>query len=210
MKKSFKNKDITYTDTYRGYQINRSHKNDQGTYISSLDKIIDITEEYISNHNKIIVDREDVRIPQDSHIENTQQCMTRIIESFKREMERKTKNSPHNLDLSIIRTTEQSSDAIHSHAHLYILANGNVVENRYRFSESLKRHAKRIFDTDKDGIVHRCESVGDKGIMIRRDSPDKDEQLAKAIYAGSYLAKVKGKEDTPKGTNRLTISRTKK
>ena len=210
MYKTNDKKDITYSSNHRGYEIMRNNKNDKGTFISSMDTIINTYEEMLSKHNKVLIDREDIRQPEDSKLDNPQRKITRIMESSKREFDGKFKDSPHDPDITFIRSTEQNANCDHSHFHLLILANGNCIKNRFSIHNSLARHTNRIFGSESEGLVHRCDSVGDTGIMLRKDDPDYEDKLKKAIYISSYLAKVKGKEDTPKGTHRLTTSRKKK
>lgn len=202
-----KNDNTTNSESYKGYTINNGKEYTSDCYISILDKIIEKTTEMAEKHSKVLVSRIDIHKPQDKIIENPNRKCTRIKESFKKEMNRVFKDSPHNPDVNIISTSERNDSGRQTHEHLYIIANGNAIQNAWRFQDSLNRHTKRIFDSDKDGLVHFCESNGDKGIMIDRNDDDFQEQLDKAIYAGSYLAKTKGKDLLPKGTHKVTSSR---
>ena len=51
--------------------------------------------------------------------------------------------------------------------------------------------------------IHRYEN----GIIIRRNSPDYEEQYDKTFYQLSYLAKVRGKENRDKGSWLIKTSR---
>ena len=73
----------------------------------------------------------------------------------------------------------------------------------------MNRHTKRIFKTDNDGLVHKCESTKDTGILIKRQSKDFEQKKAQAIEIASYLAKVKGKDLTPKYTHKFTYTKDK-
>ena len=195
------------SENYRGYRINNGNEKSSGCYRPTLDKVIDLTLDMTTKHNKVLVTRIDIRKPQDKIIENANRKSTRIKESTQREIQRALKNSSHHPDVKIIATSEQMAQDRQTHEHLYILANGNAIQDGRRFYHSLSKHTKRIFDTDNDGLVHFSESNGDKGIMIDRNKDDFQEQLENAIYAGSYLAKTKGKDLLPKGTHKVTSSR---
>ncbi len=192
---------------YNGYNINNGNNLNFNCYTPILDKIINATESMTEKHSKVLVTRIDIRKPQDKEIENPNYKSTRIKESFKKEMKRKFKGSRNNPDITIISTTEKNDEDKQTHEHLYILANGNAIQNGWRFQDSLNRHTKRIFDTENDGLVHFSESNDKTGIVIDRNKEDFQEQLNKAIYAGSYLAKTKGKDLLPKGTHKVTSSR---
>ena len=202
-----KSKETTNEDTYKGYAINNGKDYTSNCFISTLNKIVETTLNMTEKHSKVLVARLDIHKPQDKIIENPNRKSTRIKESFKKEMDRKFKDSSHNPDIKIISTTENMDSERQTHEHLYILANGNAIQNAWRFQNSLNRHTKRIFDSDNDGLVHFCESSGEKGIMIDRDKDNFEEQLDKAIYAGSYLAKTKGKDLLPKGSHKVSSSR---
>lgn len=205
-----KSSNITHDSTYRGYKINNPKKHSEGCYIDCLDTIIDTIEDMTEKHSKVLVTRVDIRKPQDQEINNSDRKFTRILEGFKREQERKTKDSKHSPDLRIVRTTERMAKDRHTHNHLFIVANGNILNNGYLLSKSLERHTERIFQSDNNGLVHLCASTGSAGLMINRNKEDSEVKKAKAVYAGSYLAKVRGKELTPKGTHRLSCTRKKK
>ena len=207
MDNSFPKKDITFESTFMGFDILRSNNNDLGTYMSSMKKIIKEVDRMINKHNKILFTRFDIRVPQDVPIQDPKKCFTRIGESLKRDIVASTKNSPHDVDLIMFKSEEQTKESTNPHAHYFVMCNGNVIQNAYKITEAANRHAKRIFDTDKDGLVHRSNALGEKGLLARKDDKDFHKNVQKAVLSASYLSKVKGKQNTKKGTQRLTVSR---
>lgn len=202
-------KQTTKDSIYNGHKINCGKDNTSECLISALDKIIEATIDMTEKHSKVLAARIDIHKPQDKFIENSNRRLTRVKESFTKEINRKFKDSPHKPDIRIISCSEKNYTERETHEHLYILANGNAIHNAWRFHESLDKHTKRIYETENGGLVHFCESSGKKGILIDRNKDDFKEQLDKAIYAGSYLAKTKGKDLLPKGTHKVTSSRKK-
>ncbi|MBD5418327.1 MAG: inovirus Gp2 family protein [Desulfovibrio sp.] len=214
MGKSSKKDDIIFDSFYRGYEINNPSYS-KGCFKKSLDTCIGTIEEKTEKHNKVLITRIDIRKPKEIEFDNGERKMSRVIEAFKREQERKFENSPNCLDMTIIRSTERKSNEGNTHDHLLIAANGNCIQNAYPLFQSLERHADRIFKVDKNspengGLVERCKKMGNKGLMINRNSLDFEEAKANAVYAASYLAKVHQKENTPKGTHKITVSKTKR
>ena len=209
-----KQQKIIFDSTYRGYKINNPSYS-EGCYKGSLDKIIDSVEKETENHCKVLIMRMDIRKPEGMEIENASRKITRVVEGFIREQERKFEDSPHSLDMNVIRSTERKTNEGNTHDHLFIAANGNCIQNAFPLFQSLERHVERIMMGNKNtsenhGLVERCASTGDKGFIINRNSDDFEEMKAKAIYDGSYLAKVHTKKNTPKGTHKISISQTKK
>lgn len=214
MAKYSNKKEIIFESFYRGYEINNPNYSN-GCYKESLDKIIDTVEGETKNHSKVLIARMDIRKPAGIEIENASRKVTRAIEGFKREQERKFGDSPHSLDMKVIRSTERKAGDKNTHDHLLIAVNGNCIQNAYPLFQSLERHVERILignnDTSENhGLVERCASTGDKGCIINRNSDDFEEMKAKAIYDGSYLAKVYTKQNTPKGTHKISLSQSKK
>lgn len=212
--KKAKQQDIIRESNYRGYEINNPSYS-QGCYKKSLDIVINTVEDMTDEHGKVLIARFDVRKPEGIIIENAERKFTRVIEAFKREQERKFDDSPNSLDMKIVRTTERKTTEGNTHDHLFIAANGNCIQNAFPLFQSLERHMERIFMGNKNtsenhGLVERSDSTGDKGFIINRNSDDFEEMKAKAIYDGSYLAKVHTKQNTPNGTHKISISQTKK
>lgn len=212
--KQAKKQEIVFDSSYRGYDINNPAYS-QGCYKKSLDLIIDSTEEEIANHSKVLVVRMEIRKPEGMEIENAGRKVTRAIEGFKREQERRFEDSPHSLDMKVIRTTERKNTEGNTHDHLAILANGNCIKNAYPLFQSLERHVERLLmgntnSLENHGLVERSASTGDKGFIVNRNSEDFEEKKAEAVRIMSYMAKVHTKQNTPKGTHKISMSQTKK
>ena len=203
-------KNIVYGSSYRGYRINNGKNSEHSCYKDSLDKTINIIENKTQRHNKAHMTRIDVHPPQGMPEIEASKAMTRVVESMLREISRKHKHSSHDPDISVIRTTEIGSHENNLHFHFSILSNGNAIQNGYTFLESMTRHSERIFGSSMSGRVNYSSSNNGTGIMINRNSPDYEEKLQEAVYAGSYLAKTNTKDNLRKGTHKLSISHSKR
>lgn len=198
---------ITTTNTYRGYSINTGKDNNLPCSTKCLGQLINAVEYMTEKHSRILAVRADIHSELDSEKVLTRRDVTRAIENTKRNINSKFKDSKNKPDIKFITTTEQTSPEANPHYHVMAFANGNAIQNGYSIFEEINRQVKNKLKTDTDGLVHFSESNGKKGIMIDRNSEDFEQQKNDAIYAGSYLAKVRSKEHNPKGSRVSSSSR---
>lgn len=201
---------ITTTNTYRGYSINTGKDNNLPCSTKCLGQLINAVEYMTEKHSRILAVRADIHSELDSEKVLTRRDVTRAIENTKRNINSKFKDSKNKPDIKFITTTEQTSPEANPHYHVMAFANGNAIQNGYSIFEEINRQVKNKLKTDTDGLVHFSESNGKKGIMIDRNSEDFEQQKNDAIYAGSYLAKVRSKEHNPKGSRVSSSSRIQK
>lgn len=200
-------KNITYNKEYRNYKINNGIKKDFGCYKKTLNQIIDQVEYESLNHSKALHVRLDIRNPIETDKTIERKDMTRILENTKRAIESKYKDAKNKPDLNWVWATEKEGIDEKPHFHLFASVNGNLIQNGYSIMSELNDSVKKFLKTENEGLVEYSESNGKYGVRVDRNSPDFQEKMAEAVYAGSYLAKINTKENRPKGARVSSASR---
>jgi hypothetical protein len=221
--------DTTNANTYRGYSINTADgKYDCSTAI--LDKYLDSLEYMLNKHSKVLQTRFDVRIPQHSAI--TLEQLQRFPEYLKRNLQRNNplpqegrvrstgkNNCKNQVDPHIIRVTERTSADNNPHQHYVVLVNGNAKQSGWDIQQRAQHelaNATRLTPDQVQGMIHFCNTSKDKNAphkkmpsfyMLDRNAEDFQQKLDQAVHQGSYLAKTRSKEHTPKG--KWTVSATR-
>lgn len=201
---------LTYEKEYRDYKINNGNRHDFGCYIKTLDQSIDQLEYCIGKHSKCLNVRLDIRNPVGTKRIIQRENMTRILENGKRNIERRYKDKPNKPDFKVVWTTENESNEKNPHYHLQINVNGNAVQNGYAIKEEVEKAVNTYFGNEYPGLVEFCKSNGKYGIMIDKNTDEFQENLEKAVYINSYLAKTRSKEVRPKGARISSASKLRK
>lgn len=197
----------TKDKSYRGYSINTGNNANLSCNINTLNQIIDRLEYMNDKHSKVLAVRIDIMNDVDLPNGIERKDITRILENLKRSLEKKYEHSHNKLDFQYVWTTEKTLEDNQEHFHLFILVNGNTIQNGYSIKEALSNQVIRRLQTSKEGLVNFSNSNGKVGIMIRRDYDDYEEQMDKAVFVGSYLAKTYSKEYKCKGARTSSSSR---
>ena len=198
---------ITSEEEYRSYRINTGMHKKLHCNTKTLEQIVNAIEYMVESHSKTLCIRIDIMNDDDGYTVLERHHITREMEETKRHLESKLRNSRNKLDFHYVWTTEHTSKAEHPHYHCFILVNGNAIQNGYSVKEALNRYVTKWQKTEKQGLVHFSESNGPRGIMINRNAPDYERRRGDAVYAGSYLAKIRSKERRPKGARFSSASR---
>lgn len=198
------NNNITNEKQYRGYGINNGHKKDFTCYTKTLDQIVDIVEYLTTHHSKSLFVRLDVRNSMECLRNLSRKDITRSIENVKRSIDRRYKG-PNRPDIKVVWTTE--NEDTNPHFHMFFGVNGNAIQNGYRLLHEVNEEIKKRTGSENDGLVEFCKSNGKMGIMVNRNSENLHEEIEKAVYAASYLAKTRSKEDRQKGARVSSASR---
>lgn len=193
--------------TYRSFTINTGVHTKLSCNKTTLDQVIDIVEYMSQKHSKTLCVRLDIMNAADGYTILERHHITRVLEETRRHLESKLKNSSNKLDLHYVWATEQTSKTEYPHYHCFILVNGNAIQNGYSVREALNRIVMKWQQTHKQGLVHFSESNGKSGIMLNRNASDFERRKGDAVYAGSYLAKMRSKEHRPKGARFSSASR---
>lgn len=179
-------------------KINKSNKSEL-----TCKQISNMIDYMTAKHSKSLFTRLDLMNASDADTIIQRKHITRILESTKRTLNRKLKDSSNKLDMHYVWTTEQTHNAKHPHYHLFIGVNGNAIRNGYSIMAVLLQHVQKVQQTNKAGIVHFSESNGTYGVLCDRNREDFAAQKAKALANGSYLAKLYSKEHNPKWARSL-------
>ncbi len=193
--------------TYRSFTINTGVHTKLSCNKATLDQVIDLVEYMPQKHSKTLCVRLDIMNAADGYTILERHHITRVLEETRRHLESKLKNSSNKLDLHYVWATEQTSKTEYPHYHCFILVNGNAIQNGYSVREALNRIVMKWQQTHKQGLVHFSESNGKSGIMLNRNASDFERRKGDAVYAGSYLAKMRSKEHRPKGARFSSASR---
>lgn len=195
-KVNFMKNKITKDKMYNGYKINNGINRDFSCYTKTLDQVIDVAEYTVAYHSKSLFVRLDIRGPDEGGKRLSRKDMTRVIENVQRNLNRKCIGT-NAADMNVVWTTENEDKS--PHYHLFIGVNGNAIQNGYRILHEMNDAVMKKLDTKNPGLVEFSKSNGKFGIRVDRQSSTRHQDIEKAIYAGSYLAKIKTKENKPKG-----------
>ena len=193
---------ITFDSTYRNHPIN---SNKSGCYEKVLEKIENIMNDMLDKHSKIMTVRFDIRYPDNDNTNTSSERISDFAYNLKRNLDRETFEGGHKTDAKVIHVQEQESSS-HPHHHFAVIVNANAKQNAYPILEKANTLWKTMMKTNEDGLVDFCNRY-ENGIIIRRNSPDYEEQYDKTFYQLSYLAKVRGKENRDKGSWLIKTSR---
>lgn len=192
---------------YRSFIVNTGVHTNLSCNKTTLDQIIDLVEYMTEVHSKTLCVRLDIMNDVDKYTIMERHHITRVLEETRRHLELKLRDSSNKLDLHYVWTTEQTSKTERPHYHCFILVNGNAIQDGYSVKKALNRIVMKWQRTHKQGLVHFSESNGKSGIMLNRNASDFERRKGDAVYAGSYLAKVRSKEHRPKGARFSSASR---
>jgi len=193
---------ITFDSNYRNHPIN---SNKSGCYEKALKKIENIMDDMLDKHSKIMTVRFDIRYPDNDNINPSSERISDFAYNLKRSLDRETFEGGHKTDAKVIHVQEQESSS-HPHHHFAVIVNANAKQNAYPILEKANTIWKKMMNTSEDGLVDYCNKY-ENGMVIRRNSPDYEEQYDKTFYQLSYLAKVRGKKNRDKGSWLIKTSR---
>lgn len=195
----------TTEGNYRGYLINTGSNNNLPCNTKTLDQYIERQDYMVENHSKTLAVRLDIRTPSGSAI-SLREKMPRILESTKRKLESKNK-SKNKIDMQHVWTAEKRKTGGNEHIHLALLVNGNAIQNGYSLKDALEKAVERQIPGGAEGLVEFCASNGKTGILLERGARDFEDKARAAVYAASYLAKTRSKENKAKGARFSSASR---
>lgn len=190
---------LTTETEFNEKSINTNRDKDQ----SCIEKILKPIEAHLNDmtqkHNKTITVRFDMRAPQEAEDLNNK-TVGRIIENMRRAINRNKYAGGHDPDPRILCVAEDQGNG--AHYHCLALANANAIQNQYTIHKAAEKYlgkALGLTEEETQGLVHYCDTNGENGTIIRRGSTDEEEKTNQIMHQASYMAKEKGKENTPKG-----------
>lgn len=188
------------TDTvYHGLPINTNENKGQACLTQVLDKHHAHLEDMTNKHSKVMQVRFDLHYPQDNSVTPNKQHLHDFNYNLQRKLNREQHVGGHKVDSRLITVTEQHNSE-HPHIHGVLLVNANVKRKYLPIMEQVERIWKLALGTDAQGLVDHCNRSGKNGIIIDRNKEDFEDKKKQCSHQGSYLAKVRGKENNAKGT----------
>ena len=179
------------------FQIRRNTMNNINTLnIPMNDNIlnagISVRDHALQKHNKVFVQRMDVRFP----LELQQKA---IIKFNKRFIE-KERNAGYDPDYIFVRELSKKK---HIHYHMALFLDGNKTENTYQHFRNAETVLQNVIGEEYSvkGLIDRCDRGHRNGIMLNRNNPNQDD-MKEVERQLSYLAK----EDQKKGVKGKTFS----
>lgn len=198
---------IIYGNTYNGYELNYTSKNDDGFYVTILQKIEPLLGYMISNHNQVFFTMFVLKYPSASTLSypNDNVVLSRFLEAFILHCRRR-QYDPNYLWVRECSNTGQV------HYHLLLLLDADYIQNAHGLQHKATELWQRCLNIeDGRGLVHLCKTGGydDRygGVKIRRNAPDFHQVYAACFQRASYLAKCHSKGKAPAFVNELGCSR---
>lgn len=190
---------LTTEDCYNGKTINTNKEKEQSCIEEILKPINAHLEDMQEKHSQVCVVRFDLRTPNGTEELNHKQ-VGRIFENMERALKRKEYAGGHKPDPRFIGVQENQEHG--THYHCVALVNGNAIQNPntiYQTAEKYLANSLGIPQEEATGLVDYCNQKSENGIVIKRGSLKEQENVNKVMHQVSYLAKERGKENTPKG-----------
>lgn len=213
----------TTSKTYNGLSINAGPNKPCDTAI--LERLDKDLQYMLSKYSRVLEKRSDLHYPEDGSISPNPRDIYRLNDNLRRELTRNNplpkegkkrssgrKGSPasHQVDPLISWVKERATGNPHPHYHIDILVNGNAIKSGWSIQKRIEKQWANVLGLDKaHGLVNNCNQSGPDSILIDKSSPNFAEQVNKATYRRSYLAKTKDK-DRSKGENRYGGTRVPK
>ena len=151
---------------------------------SILNTGIDVLNSSLKKHNKVFVQRMDIRFP----LELQQKA---IIKFNKRFIE-KERNAGYDPDYIFVRELSKKK---HIHYHMALFLAGNKTEITYQHFRNAETVLQNVIGEEYSvkGLIDRCDRGHRNGIMINRNSPNHDN-IKEVQRQLSYLAKEEQKK----------------
>ncbi len=152
----------------------------------------------LQKHNKVFVQRVDVRLPLELQQKGIIRFNKRFIE--------KERNAGYDPDYIIVRELSRNKKI---HYHMALFLDGNKTMRTYEHFQNAETVLQNVIGKGNNikGLIDRCDRGHRNGIMIHRNNPNQDD-LKEIQRQLSYLAK----EEQKKGVKGKTFfsSRIKK
>ena len=213
--------EITYNPIYNGYLINVDEEKGHGCYTKILDKYISHFEDKLNKHNKVLQTRFDLRYPSDNSVTPQKEHLYNFHRNLIKDLSRnaslpgteKKKNAfrkKNAVDPSLIKVVEQT-DSDHPHVHCILLVNGNSKRTALDIFPRVERQwANALGREDAKGLVDYCTKSGPNPLMVSRSQTDFKSKMHNPSHQASYPAKIRDKDNNPKGSWSVSSSRISK
>lgn len=194
-------------NTYSGFELSCSEKNNQGFYREILQAIESLLNDMTMRHGKVFFSMFVLKYPADSAstYPSDNSLLSRFIEALTLHCKRK-KSDPRYLWVRENSTTGQV------HYHIILFLNGDLIQNAYGILQKATELWQGCLGVgDGKGLVHLCTSDEEYaqygGIKIIRNDSGVQQVLNKCFQVASYLAKRYSKGGLPPNVNGFGRSR---
>jgi hypothetical protein len=180
---------VLLENTYNGFELSCSEKNNQGYYVEILQVIESLLNNMTSSHGKVFFSMFVLKYPAGSAsiYPHDNSLLSRFIEALTLHYKRK-KVDPKYL------WVRERSDTGQPHYHFLLLLNGDLVQNAYGILQKATDLWARCLGIENgQGLVHLCKLGEDYaqygGIKLIRNDPRLQQVQCTYYQLASYLAK---------------------
>ncbi|MEA4863609.1 MAG: inovirus-type Gp2 protein [Victivallaceae bacterium] len=178
---------------------------------NQLQKNQELLDRTIDRHTKVMIVRMDLRYSRYQAQDPNNENLSTAMRTFTRELSRKGLDPQY-----VVRREQLTSE--HPHAHVAVIVNASVKQCYKPIVEAMVAHWGRAIGVDAEeakDLVWACDkdpSGGkqENGIIIRRGTPEYQEQYDKVYKQLSYLAKNDPDDVTPSGERKIFYSQYKR
>ena len=199
-----KKNNITITASYDGHPVIGDCKlfPYHEEYLNKNKKLLD---SMLARHNKVMAVRMDLRYPADYQGQTGNQNLSDAMRTYTRELSREGLDPQY-----VVRREQKESE--HPHDHVDLLVNGSLKQRYKPLVKRMAPHWGRVIGVSPEvaeKLVFPCDKHPN-GIMIRRNTPEFQEQYDDVHRQMSYLAKSEADDVTPSNRRKVFYSQYKR
>ena len=197
-------RDVFYGNTYNGYDLNETRKNDRGFNLKILQALESLMNYVTWRHGRVYFIRFDLTYPAGSvgKYPNDNELLKRFIEALTLYYKRQ-KHDPKYLWVRELSSTGQD------HYHFVFILDSNLIQEAYGpfLDKVTDLWQRQLVIENGDGLVELCKKFGNGGVKIIKSSDDFHQVFKKCFKRASYLAKCYSKGESPAYVNEFGCSR---
>lgn len=191
---------ITFEPQYGPYMVNQRHG---GCYVEIVDRIMQLTEWMTGHYARTFMMHFILRYPGNKPVPPKNDDVMNFCRRFVYFFSRK------NIPVNYLWVREESDPGRHNY-HQMVFTDGSKKYSAREFLERADIEWSRAIQDNTPHLIQHCTrspqfyEYGFKrnprdGLMIDRYTPHFQAAVNEAVYWGSYLAKVRSKENNPPG-----------
>ena len=182
-----KRRSLTTEPDYHGYPINTGENNNLACDTRILDTTERVLDSFLDKHSRVLVARFDFTFPQGYKPDGNEEFKEIMKQTITSE-QRHSGSKP-----SYVAVKEKSQDGVPHYNGLIILDN-HVKKSPLNVIKEMERIAVQVIGEEAQKYVHPgIVHLGANPLVVHRGN---EEERGEALYRGSYLAKLKDKDDT--------------
>lgn len=190
----------TFNSQYQGFMINTNKDAGNSCAEEILNQYHNQLTYMLEKHCRVIQIRFDLHYPLDGSVIPTRKHLYYFRNNLIRKIERDYPvGCAHSPDPQFTWAQEQAS-SLHSHYHCVLLLNGSIYRCYFTFLQEIVLPIwMKVLNTNNAGIVDFCDKFGPNGLTMDRNLPDYQQKIQDCFYQFSYIAKIRDKNQRPKG-----------